>query len=211
MAICKGISPMPAVERKRTMTKREKNILLLAVAVGVVFAISQGLPTVRGLYAERTAVIEQVRTDIERERRLIEEEQSWQERSAAIETQLQELGTQVFQGASVPLISANIQRIVRDHATQTAISVTSTRLAESMTTDGWLLVEQELSVQTDNQTNLMHFLQRLEESRPRLRVTTFSVRRNRNQYAGTITVMGFSRTQEAPAPVTADGSRGVSR
>ncbi|MDP1933010.1 MAG: GspMb/PilO family protein [Gammaproteobacteria bacterium] len=191
---------MPGADQKRTMTRREKNILLLAIVVGIVFAISQGLPMVRGFYSARAAVIDQVRIDIERERRLIEEEELWRERGAAIETQLQALDAQVFQGASVPLISANIQRIVRDHATQSGISVTSTRLAESMEADGWLLVEQELSVQTNNQNNIMQFLQRLEESRPWLGVTAFSVRRNRNQYAGTITVMGFSRTQEAAAP-----------
>ena len=153
----------------------------------------------RAVHAQRAALIEQTRIEIERERRLIEDAASWRERSAAIETQLQELGTQLFQGASVPLISANIQRVVRDLATQSGIVVTSTRLAESMEADDWLLVQQELSLQTESQSNLMSFLQRLEESRPWLGVTNFSVRRNRNQYAGTITVMGFSRTQEAPA------------
>lgn len=188
---------MSGAEQKRSMTRREKNILLLALAVGVVFLASQGLPAVRSLHAERAAIIEQIRIDIERERRLIEDAAVWRERSAAIETQLQELGAQLLQGESVPLISANIQRIVRDHATQSGIVVTSTRLAESMEADDWLLVQQELSLQTDSQSNLMRFLQRLQESRPWLGVTNFSVRRNRNQYAGTITVMGFSRTQQA--------------
>ncbi|MGB4246523.1 MAG: GspMb/PilO family protein [Pseudohongiellaceae bacterium] len=195
---------MSGAEQKRSMTRREKNILLLAIAVGIVFLASQGLPAVRALHAERAATIEQIRIDIERERRLIADAASWRERSAAIETQLQELGPQLFQGESVPLISANIQRIVRDHATQSGIAVTSTRLAESMAADDWLLVQQELSLQTDSQNNLMNFLQRLQESRPWLGVTHFSVRRNRNQYAGTITVMGFSRTQEAPASAAAE-------
>lgn len=204
---------MSGAEQKRTMTRREKNILLVAVAIAIVFVASQVLPAVRAIHAERAASIEQIRIDIDRERRLIEDAQSWRERSGAIETQLQELSSRLFQGASIPLISANIQRIVRDHATQSGIAITSTRLAESMETDGWLLVEQELSLQTESQSNLMRFLQSLENSRPWLGVTNFSVRRNRNQYAGTITVMGFSSTQETPAsPATGvAGSGGVSR
>jgi hypothetical protein len=99
----------------------------------------------------------------------------------------------------VPLISANIQRVVRDYANQTGISITSTKLAEAMETEGWVLVQQEITIVTDNQRNIMAFLQQLEQSSPRLGVSTFAIRRNRNQYAGTLTVVGFSRTAEAPA------------
>ncbi len=181
------------------MTKREKNILFAALAVGVVFAITQGWPTVRSMYSARASFIEQTRTDIAREERLIADAAQWQERREATELRLQSLGQDLFQGASVPLISANIQRVVRDYANQTSVAVTSTKLAESMETDGWVLVVQEITIQTGNQRNIMAFLQRLEQSSPRLGISTFAVRRNRNQYAGTITVVGFSRTEEAAA------------
>lgn len=178
------------------MTKREKNIIWVAVAVGVVFILSQGFPAVRSLYSQRSMTIESVRSDIERETRLLENTELWQTRRREIEGQLNDLGAQVFSGDSVPLISANIQRMVRDYANQEGINITSTRLAEPLQTDGWLLVEQELSFLTDNQTNMLRFLQRLETSTPWLGVSAFSVRRNRNQYAGNIKVVGFSRIQE---------------
>lgn len=179
------------------MTKREKNIIWLAAVVGVIFIFSQGFPAVRAFYAQRAASIVEVQNEIERERRLLENTEVWQERRLAIEQRLNELGAQVFTGDSVPLISANIQRMVREYANQAGVNITSTRLAEPLQTDDWLLVEQELSFLTDNQTNLLTFFQRLETSTPWLGVSAFSVRRNRNQYAGDIKVVGFSRTQDA--------------
>jgi hypothetical protein len=60
-------------------------------------------------------------------------------------------------------------------------------------------VEQELSLLTDNQENLLQLLRSLETATPWLGVTTFSASRNRNQYAGTLTVVGFSRTAASRA------------
>lgn len=176
------------------MTKREKNILLAALAVGVVFVITQGLPAINNLYTARSERIEELQTSLERERRLIDDEQMWSERRAEVESRGAELTDQLFQESSIPLVSANIQRLVREYAIRTYVSITSTKLAESMETEGWLLVEQELSIITDNQNNILSFLDRIETSSPLLGVSSFSIRRNRNQYAGTITVVGFSRT-----------------
>jgi hypothetical protein len=181
------------------MSRREKNILALAIVVGIIFVISQVLPSVRGAYASRADSIEQLQTDIERERRLFADADLWQARRADVEAQGVDLSNQLFQEASVPLISASIQRLVREYATQSGISVTSTRLAESMAADGWTLVEQELSIVTGEQSNILRFLQQLESSSPVLGVSAFSLRRNRNQYAGSITVVGFSRDPDAPA------------
>ena len=61
------------------MTKREKNILFVALAVGIVFALSQGWPSVRAQYSERASLIEQTRSDIEREKRLIADAAQWLE------------------------------------------------------------------------------------------------------------------------------------
>lgn len=175
------------------MTKREKNILALAVLVGIVFVASQGLPAARAYYAQASARIEQLQTQITREQRLLETAADWRERRAGVEARDAELDAMLFQETSIPLISASIQRLVRDLAGETGISITSTKLAESMETDGWLLVEQELTLLTENQENMLRLVQALESATPWLGVSTFSVRRNRNQYAGTITVVGFSR------------------
>lgn len=176
------------------MTKREKRILFAALAVGVVFALTQGIPALTNHYGARADSIAALQTSLERERRLIEDAQMWSERRTQVRERGDELTTQLFQDSSIPLVSANIQRLVRDYANAANVSITSTKLAESMETDGWLLVEQELTIITSAQNYILAFLERIETSSPLLSVSSFSVRRNRNQYAGTITVVGFSRT-----------------
>lgn len=176
------------------MTKREKNILFAALAVGVVFVLTQGFPAIKNQYSARADKIAELQTSLERERRLIEDAQMWNERRAQAIVRGDELTSQLFQDNSIPLVSANIQRLVRDYATEANVSITSTKLAESMETEGWLLVEQELSIITSNQNYILSFLDHIETSSPLLGISSFSVRRNRNQYAGTITVVGFSRT-----------------
>ncbi len=176
------------------MTKREKNILGLAIVVGVIFLLTKGYPTIKGVYVERAEAIAQLEANLERERRLIEDAQTWSERRTEVETLGAELTTQLFQDTSIPLVSANLQRLVREYATQSNVSITSTKLAESMETEGWLLVEQELSIMTGNQNYILDLLRSIETSSPLLGVSAFSLRRNRNQYVGTITVVGFSRT-----------------
>lgn len=176
------------------MTKREKNILFAALAVGVVFVLTQGFPAIKNQYNARAEKIDELQTGLAREQKLIEDAQMWDERRVQVIARGDELTAQLFQDASIPLVSANMQRLVRDYATAANVSITSTKLAESMETDGWLLVEQELSIVTSNQNYILNFLDQIEASSPLLGVSSFSVRRNRNQYAGTITVVGFSRT-----------------
>lgn len=176
------------------MTNREKKILILAAAVGAVFILTQAYPAIKNNYVERSAQIQDIQTNIEREQRLLQESEVWSARREQTELELAALEKRIIAETTVPLISTNIQRVVREYATASGISITSTKLAESMRADGWLLVEQELSIQTADQSNVLAFLKSIENSTPKLGITQFSLRRNRNQYSGTITVIGFSRT-----------------
>jgi hypothetical protein len=181
------------------MTKREKTIVMLAGLVGAVFVLTQGLPSLKNIYSARSEAISQLRTDVQRQQTLIDDAELWRERREDAQLRSDDLGARLFQETSIPLISANVQRLVREYATEAGVSITSTKLAESMSADGWLLVEQELSILTDNQANVLALLTSIESSDPLLGISTFSARRNRNQYAGTITVVAFSRTQVANA------------
>ena len=73
--------------------------------------------------------------------------------------------------------------------------MSSTRLADRLISDDWLLISQEMSFRTSDQVNTARFLERLETSAPRLWVTGFTVNRSRNQYSGSITVVGFARSE----------------
>ncbi len=177
------------------LSKRERNILLLAAIVTLVFIGSSGWPAVQSVYAQRQANIESVESDIAREQRLIENTVSWRERRVEVESMLAELNNQLFSGETIPIVEANIQRSLSRLARESGITVSSTRLADRLLTDGWLLIRQEMSFRTNNQAYTVRFLERLENSAPRLRVTGFKINRNRNQYSGSITVVGFARSE----------------
>lgn len=178
----------------RSLTTRERRILLVALAVAAMMLLSRGLPAVTELYRERAGEVESLRDDIARERRLIEQREQWRERRESIEQRREELGRQVFDQSAAPVLGAEIQRLVRGHAADSGVSVNAARLAESMQAQGWLLVEQTLSFTMDRQGAAVDFLERLQQSTPRLGITRFDLRRSRNQYSGDVTVVGFART-----------------
>jgi hypothetical protein len=198
------------LSRLRSLTPREKNIFRLALVLALVIALSNGLPVVREHYNERAQAIESLRLEIDREQRLRDDAELWQQRRQDIDQQLQNLDARLFTGnantagsrPTVPVLAANIQRLVRQIAQDTGITITSTSLAESREADGWLLVEQTLAFNLDNQSNTLDFLARLNASEPWLAVSYFSMRRGRNMYSGDITVVGFSR--ETPTNTAGD-------
>lgn len=177
------------------ISRREKNILILAGIVAAIFVATSGWPAISALYTERQNTIESVEIDIAREQRLIENTDSWRERRLAVESQIAALHNQIFTGETIPIVEANIQRALSQHARDSGIVVSSTRLADRLITDDWLLISQEMSYRTSDQASTVRFLQRLENSIPRLRVTAFSVSRSRNLYSGSITVVGFARSE----------------
>ena len=177
------------------ISKRERNILILAAFVAMLFMATSGWPAVTSVYAQRQQNIESVEIAIVREQRLIENTASWRNRRAEVESQIFQLNSQIFTGETIPIVEANIQRALSLQARELGITVSSTRLADRLVTDDWLLIRQEMSFRTTDQANMARFLERLENSTPRLRVTAFNVSRSRNQYSGSITVVGFARSE----------------
>ena len=177
------------------ISKRERNIIILAGIVAVAFAVTSILPAAQGVYQRRGEAIEDVNLQIERERRLFDESITWRSRRAEVESIEAELSNQVFAGETIPIIEANIQRALTQYARDARISVTSTRLAERLDTDGWIMVRQEMAYRTTDAANTINFLQSLETSSPRLWVSDFSIDRTRNQFSGSITVVGFARSE----------------
>ena len=175
---------------------REKNILILAALVAAVFVISNLFPVVGEFYQDRSLNIETVELDIAREIRLIEDTLRWRERRVVVDARRADLEAELFSGVTIPIVEANIQRELSLHARDSDITVSSTRLAERLETDGWLQISQEMSFRTNDAGNTVSFLEKLENSMPRLRVTEFRVNRSRNQYSGSITVVGFARSLE---------------
>ena len=175
------------------ISSRERNILLLAAAVALMFMVTRVVPAVGNIYDAREADIEDVLLATEREERLIENSLAWRERRIDAEVQQAQIETQIFSGDTIPLIEANIQRELSQHARDSGLSVNSTRLAESVEANDWLMISQEMSFRTADASNTVTFLRQLENSQPRLRVRDFNLNRSRNQYSGSITVVGFAQ------------------
>lgn len=185
--------------KRPALTQREQRILGLAIAVAVVFVLVNAWPVLSGLYQARGERIETLRDEIAREQRLADEEAEWRERRGQIDETRSQLERYLFGENTAPLLSASIQRLVREHANTAGVSIDATRLAESLETGDWLLVEQTVSFTLRDQNATLAFLRHLDESRPWLGVSRFSLRSNRNQYAGDLTVVGFARTGGSPA------------
>ena len=180
-----------------------RNILTLAGIVAVIFIGTAIFPVIRAAYQERQEAIEGLLLNINREQRLIENTQSWLERRVEVERRTQELEQQIFSGDTIPLVEADISGDLSRYTRNSGITVGSTRLAERLETDGWLMISQEMSFRTTEVNNTLGFLNSLENSAPRLFVTDFTVNRARNQFSGTITVVGFARSEGlVTAPVS---------
>ena len=154
-------------------SKREKNLAYGALIVALAFAGTTVLPAVQSIYSDRERNIETVLLDIEREQRLLENSSTWRERR----------------------IEAELQSFLSRYARESSIIVGSTRLAERLETNEWLMISQEMSFRTDSANNTIGFLERLDDSVPRLYVKDFSINRTRSQYTGEITVVGFARAE----------------
>ncbi len=177
------------------ISARERNILIIAGLVAAAFVATRIFPAVQGIYDRRSQAIESINLQIEREQRLFDESATWSNRRAEIESAEEQLESQVFSGQTLPIIEANIQRALTLQARDNQISVTSTRLAERLDAGGWVLISQEMSFRTGDASNTINFLQSLAESTPRLWVTDFSLDRARNQFSGSITVVGFAKSE----------------
>ncbi len=176
-------------------SKREKNLVYGALIVALAFAGTTVLPAVQSIYSDRERNIETVLLDIEREQRLLENSSTWRERRIEAELRAAQLEQQIFSGETIPLVEAELQSFLSRYARESSIIVGSTRLAERLETNEWLMISQEMSFRTDSANNTIGFLERLDDSIPRLYVKDFSINRTRSQYTGEITVVGFARAE----------------
>lgn len=187
----------------RSLSTRERLILLLAAVVAFVFVFTRGVPIVTRVYAERTASVESVQLDIERELRLQRSAELWSSRRAETERALANAEAGLFSGSTNAIVEASIQQILSQHAASAGIEVNSTRLAETLEQGEWTLVSQEMSFRTSDAAATVDFLSLIEQSIPRLEVTEFSLDRSRNQFSGAITVVGFARSARADRQLSA--------
>ena len=175
------------------MKSKEKKLIGLAGIIFLVVVVVRVIPLLMDSYDEGLDEIDFLEQRIERLRFLVEEAPFIVDEEAEKRTEVAVLEDWVFTGQDSNLIGTSVQRQLRqavEEADVTPRSYNTPRIAE---TRGWILVTQEMDFVIE-QENILKFLELLENSRPKLHVTEFSINRNRRQYTGSITVTGFSKT-----------------
>ncbi|MFT5320390.1 MAG: hypothetical protein ACI934_000525 [Pseudohongiellaceae bacterium] len=175
------------------MKSKEKKLIGLAGIIFLVVVVVRVIPLLMDSYDEGLDEIDFLEQRIERLRFLVEEAPFIVDEEAEKRAEVAVLEDWVFTGQDSNLIGTSVQRQLRqavEEADVTPRSYNTPRIAE---TRGWILVTQEMDFVIE-QENILKFLELLENSRPKLHVTEFSINRNRRQYTGSITVTGFSKT-----------------
>ena len=175
------------------MKPSEKKLIGLAAAVFVILVVVQGIPYLRNSYQDGKDEIAFLEQRIDRLRKLVEEAPFIKDEEAAVREQMAALENWVFTGQDPNLIGSSVQRSLRQAVEEAGVSPRSYSTPRYSQVEGWLVVSQEMDFVIE-QENILEFLELLDNSRPKLHVTEFSINRNRRQYLGSITVTGFSKT-----------------
>ncbi|MES2626965.1 MAG: GspMb/PilO family protein [Pseudomonadota bacterium] len=176
------------------MIKRTQNLAILA---GIVFALLLVLRIVPMLYnyyqrgQEDIALLQERR---DRYQQLVIDVDRWKENEILKQAEIADLESWIFEGTNPNLVGSSVQRSLRQAVEQAKVETREMKVAQYNYIDNWLMVSQEMDFSID-QTNILPFLNALQELRPRLHVSALTVTRNRRQYTGTITVVGFSRAE----------------
>lgn len=178
------------------MKANERKLLMLLGLLSAAVVVVRVLPMAYGYYRQGREDIALLEERVERLQTLIQEEDQWSEREALKQAELADLQGWIFPGGNNPnLVSTTMQRTLRQAVDQAGVVVRETRVAQySYVGENWLMVTQEMSFTLD-QSQILPFLNALQQLRPKLHVATFSVARTRRQISGNITVVGFSRRE----------------
>ncbi len=176
------------------MIKRTQNLVTLAGIIFVLLLAVRIIPMLYNYYQRGQDDIALLQERRDRYEQLIIDVDRWKENEILKQAEIADMESWVFPGANPNLASSSVQRSLRQAVEQTNVSIREMSVAEYNYIDDWLMVSQEMDFSID-QANILPFLNALQELRPRLHVSAFTLTRNRRQYTGTITVVGFSRAE----------------
>lgn len=174
------------------MKPQERKLLLLLGVLALLVLVLRVVPLLTDWYRRGQEDIALLQERIERYEQLITDTQVWKERELQKQAEVAGYADWIFQGSNPGLLGPSVQRSLRQTAEQAGITVREMSVARFARSGDWLVVSQEMDFMLEQQ-QLLPFLAALEQQRPRLFVTAFSVAHNRRQLTGNITVTGFSR------------------
>jgi hypothetical protein len=174
------------------LIKRTQNLALLAGIMFVLLLTLRIVPMLYNYYQQGKEDIALLQERRDRYEQLIIDVDRWQENETLKQAEIADLESWIFAGANPNLVGSSVQRSLRQAVEQSNVAIREMSVAEYNYIDNWLMVSQQMDFSVD-QASILPFLTALQALRPRLHVSAFSLTRNRRQYTGTITVVGFSR------------------
>lgn len=168
----------------------KKLIILLGILLAVVMVV-RVIPLLKDKYNQDQAEIGRLEVQVERFKRLVEEEQQLAQTKAIMEQQTGELENSIFNGSTESLIGSSVQRQLRQVADQSNINVREMSVAEYDDLGDWLRISQQMTF-TIQQRDIINFFRLLDNSTPRLHIAEFGITRTQRLFNANITVIGFS-------------------
>lgn len=180
------------------MKENEKKLSLILATLFLLVVVIQVIPLLRTYYLDGQENIALLQDRLERYQQLIEDTEQWQEREALKRIESADYEHWVFEGSDSRLLATSVQRSLRQAVDQSGIAVREMSVARYSYVGDWLMVTQDMNVILE-QEKILPFLSALNALTPKIFVTAFSVTRSRRQFTGTISVVGFGKTANAPA------------
>jgi len=176
------------------MTKKEKKLLLVFLAILGVGMMAQGIPFAIKYHQAGVDEIEEIRLKRSRLKKLYKNQAYWIAEFAKNSKKEKNLKKQLFEGQSPELIAGRVQGRLKTLARQSGIKVDSMSLADFKQVDNWLLITQTMSFKSSSE-NVVKLLDSIKRSIPTLIVNDVQIRSYRKTLNCTVKVVGFSHLQ----------------
>jgi hypothetical protein len=177
------------------MKKTEKNLVLIATLLFAVVLVVRIFPLALDYYRQGQDDIALMQERMERYRTLIVETEQWQDKEKLKLAEIADLQSWTFNSADPNLVSSSLQRNLRQIADSSGVELREMGVPRYSYVSEWLMVEQDANFSL-SQDEMLPFLNNLQQTRPRLPIAAFSLTRNRRQFTGTVTVVGFAKMME---------------
>lgn len=182
------------------MTKKEQRLLKIMAIIFVVYAIPFELyPLAVKFYQREYEDIQELKTQIKRSEDLQRRAEYWQEQNLRNKTEREQVYAALLAGDNRDLLVVEIQRIIRDLATQTALASYSAQELPTFSdnTSDWLFITQKVNFEADA-TTLLNFFQALENAPQKLEIVKLYVHTSprSKMLRGTVEIAGFARIAE---------------
>gem|GEM_PF-1942134 len=177
------------------MRTKEKKLLLVLLALGLIFFLVKGIPWMLTVYQEGREEV----ADLKKKRRylnaLIKAQPDWEKAYQLRQNIEKILHKETYHGDSRELIAAKLQGDLSNLAKSHQLSVESMNLPEYVHNQDMLLIMQTMTFK-GAEDHVVNMLTHLYHQQPRLVIINMDIRQFGTQLSSTIKVVGFYKLDE---------------